>query len=231
MTDETSTFPSPPVVFLSSASAWSGSAASSCLDTTMSFAVFDVPVVLVLHGAGVLQLLPEQNGDALQLKTLARTWGALSLYGVHEVLVEAESLQDYGHAPDELLCSASRIAQCGNNRTGRDYCGQQGGVHFLMTLHTWNKADSRLANFRLCLAVRREGDALLLIEDGVYVLCKPLSELFADGQVPPDLQVFALADDLAARGISDRIPPLVTVIDYRQFVALTLHHERVVSWI
>lgn len=111
MTDETSTFPSPPVVFLSSASAWSGSAASSCLDTAMSFAVFDVPVVLVLHGAGVLQLLPEQNGDALQLKTLARTWGALSLYGIHEVLVEAESLQGYGYAPDELLCSASRIAE------------------------------------------------------------------------------------------------------------------------
>ena len=100
-----------------------------------------------------------------------------------------------------------------------------------MTLHTWNKADSSLPNFRLCLAAWREGDALLLIEDGVYVLCQPLSVLLAYAQVPSGLPLFALADDLAARGISDRIPSLVTVIDYREFVALSLHHERVVSWI
>ncbi|HHX83678.1 MAG TPA: hypothetical protein GX696_11960, partial [Pseudomonadaceae bacterium] len=32
----------------------------------------------------------------------------LSLYGIHEVLVEAESLQGYGYTLDELLCSAAR---------------------------------------------------------------------------------------------------------------------------
>lgn len=100
---------SSPVVFLSSASAWSGNAAHACLDTAMSFAVFDVPVVLVLHGAGVLQLLPGQDGEHLGLKTLARTWGALSLYGIHEVLVEADSLQQSGYAQEDLLCSAAHV--------------------------------------------------------------------------------------------------------------------------
>lgn len=83
---------SPPVVFFSGHAPWSDSHALACLDALMSFAVFDVPVVLVLHGPGVLQALRGQDGAALGLKTLAQRFGALPLYGVPEVLVDAASL-------------------------------------------------------------------------------------------------------------------------------------------
>lgn len=83
---------SQPVVFFSGHAAWSDSSALACLDALMSFAVFEIPVVLVLHGAGVLQALRGQDGTALGLKTLAQRFGALPLYGVTEVLVDAASL-------------------------------------------------------------------------------------------------------------------------------------------
>lgn len=97
-----------------------------------------------------------------------------------------------------------------------------------MTLHTWNKADTNLASFRLCLASCRPGDALLLIEDGVYAATCPTLAAFAE---PAELRLFALAGDLAARGISARIPAFLTPVDYGEFVALSVQHARVVSWI
>lgn len=101
-----------------------------------------------------------------------------------------------------------------------------------MTLHTWNKADATRDSFRLCLAALAPGDALLLIEDGVYLAADAAVQRMQEARAmtePPAL--FALAPDLAARGISARISPLVNVIEYADFVALCLQHERVVSWI
>lgn len=91
------------VVFLSGHSAWSDSSALACLDALMSFAVFEIPVVLVLHGAGVLQALRGQDGTALGLKTLAQRFGALPLYGVTEVLVDAEALTARQLRVEDLL--------------------------------------------------------------------------------------------------------------------------------
>lgn len=83
-----------PVVFLSGHAAWSDSRPAACHDTLMSFAVFDVPVSLVLHGEGVLQALCAQDGSPLGLKNLAQRFGALPLYGIPEVLVDADSLAE-----------------------------------------------------------------------------------------------------------------------------------------
>lgn len=85
---------SSPVVFLSSHAPWSDNRPTACHDTLMSFAVFEVPVALVLHGDGVLQALRGQDGSTLGLKTLAQRFGALPLYGLAEVLVDADSLAE-----------------------------------------------------------------------------------------------------------------------------------------
>ena len=94
---------SAPVVFFSGNAPWSDGRALACLDTLMSFAVFEVPVALVLHGKGILQVLKGQDGSALGLKTLAQRFGALPLYGVPEVLVDAESLAQQQLTQADLL--------------------------------------------------------------------------------------------------------------------------------
>jgi tRNA 2-thiouridine synthesizing protein C len=90
-------------LFMGSKSPWHDASAAACLDALMTFAVFDQPVVLFLHGEGVLQLLRQQDGTGLGLKTLARTFGALTLYGVEEVLVDEVSLKLLGLSRKDLI--------------------------------------------------------------------------------------------------------------------------------
>jgi tRNA 2-thiouridine synthesizing protein B len=99
-----------------------------------------------------------------------------------------------------------------------------------MTLHTWNKADSRHVLLDSCLSSLAAGDTLLLLEDGVYLLAQ---EDFLQKFAPyaaAGVQLALLVPDLAARGVSARIPAAASVIGYKEFVALALHHDRVVNW-
>lgn len=99
-----------------------------------------------------------------------------------------------------------------------------------MTLHTWNKATTTAPQLAACLAVLAEGDSLLLLEDAVYLaLDAAFMSRFA-AELPDSPRLYALAPDLAARGISARISPAVNVIGYKEFVALSLQHQRVVNW-
>jgi tRNA 2-thiouridine synthesizing protein B len=100
-----------------------------------------------------------------------------------------------------------------------------------MTLHTWNKSSAQAAPLAACLAVLAEGDTLLLLEDGVYLA---LDQAFLQRFTPvtPALpRLCVLSTDLAARGISARISPVATVIDYKEFVDLCLQHLQVVNWV
>ena len=85
------------------------------------------------------------------------------------------------------------------------------------TLHIVNRADA-LAR---CLPLVAEGDAVLLIEDGVYAACSAV-----DSPAP----CHALADDLEARGITGRIEPAVGVLSYAGFVELVERHRPIVTW-
>jgi len=97
-----------------------------------------------------------------------------------------------------------------------------------MTLHTWNKADHSHASLQLCKDCMQAGDALLLLEDGVYLLLRETFRQWTSNN--PALHFFALTPDLAARGISDRIPAALNLVDYTEFVSLSLQHDKVVSW-
>jgi len=94
------------------------------------------------------------------------------------------------------------------------------------TLYTINRREPR--ELGLCQALIREGDALLFVEDAVYALTVAFERELV--QSLDKYRCFALRDDLVARGISDKIPPTVTQIGYPEFVALSLHYGRVVSW-
>lgn len=80
-----------------------------------------------------------------------------------------------------------------------------------------------------CRRVAQAGDALLLVGDGVYALAgtqaAALAALRAAG-----VEVFALGEDCAARGIDAHATDSVTALDYAGFIDLALAHERSVSW-
>lgn len=95
----------------------------------------------------------------------------------------------------------------------------------MSTLHVINKTVESL--WQSCASVLSKGDALLLIEDAVYAALPAQPQL---ALLPAGTHLHALADDLALRGISAKIRPGIEQITYNQFVALSLAHERVVSW-
>ncbi|WP_299592493.1 sulfurtransferase complex subunit TusB [uncultured Microbulbifer sp.] len=89
-----------------------------------------------------------------------------------------------------------------------------------MTLHIVNQSPYSGCALSDCLDAIAEGDALILIEDGVYA---------AAGQHGlPEKQTFCLTADANARGVS--IANSVEGIDEARWVALCTQHNPIVSW-
>ncbi|MDU3817234.1 sulfurtransferase complex subunit TusB [Mixta calida] len=83
-------------------------------------------------------------------------------------------------------------------------------------------------DYTLLLRMLRPEDDVLLMQDGV------LAGLQGSRMLTPLLnapvRVWALGDDLAARGLSAQISPRITVIDYNDFVTLTINHKQQMPW-
>jgi tRNA 2-thiouridine synthesizing protein B len=74
----------------------------------------------------------------------------------------------------------------------------------------------------------KDGDSLLLIEDGVYGAIKAArSAPLLEGH-----SVSVLGPDLAARGITeDKLVDGITVVDYAGFVDMVEANDNVQSWL
>ena len=98
----------------------------------------------------------------------------------------------------------------------------------MTTLHVISHSpfgDSRLDS---CLRLLGADDALLLCGDAVYALrtgCAPLHKLQAAGL---ESRLYALAEDLQARALDST---LAKAVDYPAFVELSLHYDKVNSWL
>jgi tRNA 2-thiouridine synthesizing protein B len=94
-------------------------------------------------------------------------------------------------------------------------------------LHIVNKSPEGSTALADCLRFCRSGDAVMLIEDGVYAALAGewLEQLLATGA-----QVHALTPDLAARGVAERCDGRVAVLDYAGFVQLCCDHNPIQSW-
>lgn len=90
-------------LFISSRAPWDGSAPLACADLLLAAAVFDQDVSVVFLGAGVLQLLPDQDGSALGTKSFAKLFPALDLYEVRKVYADAAALRKWNLVPGALL--------------------------------------------------------------------------------------------------------------------------------
>ncbi|MCO7518323.1 MULTISPECIES: sulfurtransferase complex subunit TusB [unclassified Pseudomonas] len=85
--------------------------------------------------------------------------------------------------------------------------------------------DERLAS---CLRLLGPHDALLLCGDATYALKAGSAPCAALQAANLGERLFALAEDLHARGLDS---PLAKAVDYPAFVELSLHYDKVNSWL
>lgn len=97
----------------------------------------------------------------------------------------------------------------------------------MMTLHVINKTPSQSSALHDCLLAVSDGDALLLIENGVYAAAPAYAECFT--RLPRSVQCYLLNDDAQARGLKD-LNQDFCAIDYDGFVELSCRYRKVVSW-
>ncbi len=102
----------------------------------------------------------------------------------------------------------------------------------MSTLHTVNKSPFERNALCTCAGHLTAGDAVLMIEDGVIGARKGAKTA---GMVQAALQkgkVYALASDLAARGIKPQdVIDGIELVDYGGFVDLVTQHARTVAWL
>jgi tRNA 2-thiouridine synthesizing protein B len=98
-------------------------------------------------------------------------------------------------------------------------------------LHTVNKSPFENKALESCLKFARKGSAVLLIEDGVYAAARNTAVSKAVEAAMKDVSIYALAPDVAARGMQDRVMDGVRLVDYGGFVDLVVEHNAVQSWL
>lgn len=98
-------------------------------------------------------------------------------------------------------------------------------------LHTVNKSPAESNKLENCLQFVQPGHAVLLLENAVYAALKD-SEMAAQLlDLSPEINVYVLIPDLAARGLQDKaINPEIKQIGYPDFVRLATENEIVQSW-
>ena len=87
-------------------------------------------------------------------------------------------------------------------------------------LHIINKSPLERNCVDACLAVAKDGGAVLLIEDAVYAATRGNAAAEKLRQAQGRLKLYVLMPDLEARGMADRLIDGVTAIDYGGFVDL-----------
>lgn len=98
-------------------------------------------------------------------------------------------------------------------------------------LHIINKSPFQTNTFESCLRIAQAGNAVLLIEDGIYAATVGSSTEARVREVSAGLKVYALKPDLDARGMSEKVIAGVTLVDYGGFVDLVAQHNTSHSWL
>jgi tRNA 2-thiouridine synthesizing protein B len=98
-------------------------------------------------------------------------------------------------------------------------------------LHIVNKSHRQTTSLQSCLRLAQDGQALLLIEDGVYAATAGGAASAGLAAAAARLKVYALQPDLEARGMAGALIEGVTAVDYGGFVDLVAEHSTSQSWL
>jgi len=102
----------------------------------------------------------------------------------------------------------------------------------MSTLHTVNKSPFDRNTLEACLRLVNKGNAVLLIEDGVYGAMQGTSKSDVVKQALNDVAIYALGPDLKARGIDEsKLIDGIKVVDYKGFVDLAVENDKVNAWL
>lgn len=97
-------------------------------------------------------------------------------------------------------------------------------------LHIVNRSPLNTTCLSSLARVARDG-AVLLIEDAVYAATAGGAAEPALRDLASRVKIYALAPDLEARGVADRVIDGVTTVDYGGFVDLVVEHPNCQSWL
>jgi tRNA 2-thiouridine synthesizing protein C len=102
------------LTFLARQAPYGSSKPKACQDMVLSASVFEQDINYVFMDDGVYQLLKHQRPDGIPAKNVSAALTALELYGVTNVFVDIDSLQERGLAAEDLLlvvelCDSARI--------------------------------------------------------------------------------------------------------------------------
>ena len=95
----------------------------------------------------------------------------------------------------------------------------------MSTLFTVNQSPAT-GLLQSCQRYLKTGDAVLLLEDGVYCGLQDALPTRLEQQV----SVYCLKEDLAARGLLEKTASAVQLVNYRGFVRLCTEFDKVVAW-
>jgi len=99
-------------------------------------------------------------------------------------------------------------------------------------LHTVNKSPFERTSLATCLRYAREGDAILLYEDGVYAARKAQATTTDVAAAAARFRLFVLGPDLEARGVRpDQVIDGIGIVDYGGFVDLVAENGPVQAWL
>jgi len=95
-------------------------------------------------------------------------------------------------------------------------------------LHIVNQSPFTSTVIKQCLERLHQDDAIIFLEDGIY--CAMQQQPFAQ-QIKLLPQCYALKNDVQARGINtDQLLTNIALIDYSEFVALSIQFPLNQSW-
>ncbi len=81
-----------------------------CLDTALAASVFEQQVNYIFMEDGVYQLLKNQDAGSINSKTLGNILETLNLYGVENIYICADAMEERNLSADDLVISAKLIS-------------------------------------------------------------------------------------------------------------------------
>ncbi|HZJ92764.1 MAG TPA: sulfurtransferase complex subunit TusC [Thiopseudomonas sp.] len=97
------------VLLISRQAPWAGIAAAEALDIALAAGAFDLPLSLLFMDDGVLQLLEQQQPQLLEQKDLSANLQALPMFGIEQLYVAQQCLDERGLADSPLAIEAERL--------------------------------------------------------------------------------------------------------------------------
>ncbi|MDH5205490.1 MAG: sulfurtransferase complex subunit TusB [Hylemonella sp.] len=98
-------------------------------------------------------------------------------------------------------------------------------------LHIVNKSPYQARSLESCLRMALPGQAVLLIEDGIYAAASGSSVEPQVREAAAKFKLYALKPDMDARGLTAKALDGVTLVDYGGFVDLVAEHGTPNSWL